>query len=438
MREIYPQHSQQVLAWLCSPLAQRWMRERRLVPTWVLESDPDRPALLEHERIFFPSYPWEWTPGQWIAAGLLTLDLCEEALDSGQIIKDATPLNVLFSGPDPIFVDLLSFETRDSGHPLWIAQAQFIRTFLLPLAAYRYLGWPLSAVQQRRDGYEPADLAPWLTIMRRWLNPLRSLVTLPLLFEKRFSEKSVDPSAYTGKMPEDVSLMVLRRTIGRMRKTLRSLTPTVHSSRWSSYTRTASHYESADQAAKQEFVRRSLDSIQPSHVLDVGANTGVYSRIAAESGATVVAWDSDVSATELHWQAARRNGLSILPLVADFARPAPAVGWRNSECAALMARAKGRFQCVMMLGVLHHLLVADQIPLDQIIDQLAEITTRFAILEWIPKEDSQFVSLCRGRANLYAHLTGDYFLKLISSRFQTRSSQKLPNGRALLLVEKVP
>jgi hypothetical protein len=49
----------------------------------------------------------------------------------------------------------LSFEKRDPRNPLWISQAQFVRTFLLPLAAYHYLGWPLSAAQQRRDGYDP-------------------------------------------------------------------------------------------------------------------------------------------------------------------------------------------------------------------------------------------------------------------------------------------
>lgn len=436
LREIYSQHSQQVLAWLDSTPARRWMQQRRLVPTRIL-SGSDRPVLLEHERILFPSYPWEWAPGQWIAAGQLALDLCEEALGSGYIIKDATPLNVLFSGSKPIFIDVLSFEERNPGNPLWIAQAQFVRTFLLPLASYRYLGWPLSAAQQRRDGYEPADIAPWLSFAQRWSNPLRSLVTLPLLLEKHFSEKAVDPKAYKGNMSEDICVMILRRTIGTMRKRLRSLTPPVHRSRWSSYTRTASHYAAPDRAAKMGFVRSSLETTRPARVLDVGANTGIYSRIAAECGASVVAWDSDVSATELHFQAAHRDSLSVLPLVADFARPTPAVGWRNGECADLISRARGNFDCVMMLGVLHHLLIADQIPLAQVIDQLAEITTRWAIVEWIPREDSQFAGLCRGRDDLYTHLTLDHFTSLLGQRFRIRSSEHLSNGRTLMLAERI-
>ena len=206
-------------------------------------------------------------------------------------------------------------------------------------------------------------------------------------------------------------------------------------SRWSGYTETAAHYEGKDHAAKQEFVRRSLEQTAPAHVLDVGANTGAYSRIAAKAGADVVAWDSDVQATEIHWQNALTAGLPILPIVADFARPTPAVGWRNAESDSLMARSAHRFDCVMMLGVLHHVLASDQIPLASVIEQLAQITRRWAILEWIPREDSQFVELCRGREVLYEHLREEYFVSVLSTRFAVRDRERLPNGRTLWLVE---
>jgi SAM-dependent methyltransferase len=175
----------------------------------------------------------------------------------------------------------------------------------------------------------------------------------------------------------------------------------------------------------------------PRTVLDVGANTGVYSRIAAETGAQVVAWDTDVRAADLNWQLACRDKLPILPLVADFARPTPAVGWRNSEYASLLSRAEGRFDCVFMLGILHHLLVAEQIPLAAIIEQLAEISIRWAILEWIPKEDSQFAGLCRGREDLYLQLNEDYFVQRITERFSICSRVPLTNGRTIWLLEKL-
>jgi SAM-dependent methyltransferase len=432
LREIYPQSASTVLEWLRSPLARRWIEERRMAPTTILASKAGQPLFLEHERIFFPSYPWEWTPGQWIEAASLTLDLCEEALDEGYILKDATPLNILFSGPRAVFVDVLSFERRDPQSPLWIAYAQFFRTFLLPLAAFVHLGWPLAAAQQRRDGYEPADLAPFLSFARRWHRPFRSLVTLPLLLEK-----SSRAQARQQKVSEEVSAFAVRRLLRSTRGLLRSLVPSHRASRWSRYAETAVHYESADHAAKQAFVRKTLGAIRPARVLDVGANTGVYARIAAECGAEVVAWDTDVQATDIHWQAARDANLPILPLVADFARPTPALGWQNRESTGLLDRSRGRFDCVMMLGILHHLLVADQIPLAAIIEQLREITTRWAILEWIPKEDSQFDGLCRGRQELFNRLNEEFFVRIFSKRFTVRERCQLLNGRSLWLVERI-
>ncbi len=437
LREIYPEHTEPVLAWIRSSVARRWMQDGRLISTEVVRSEAGKPTLLEHERVFFPTYPWEWTSGQWKQAATLTLDLCQEAVDSGYVLKDATPLNVLFSGPNAVFVDVLSFESRDLRSPIWIAYGQFVRTFLLPLAAHIQLGWPLAATQHRRDGFEPGDLAPWLSLSGRWRSPMRPLVTIPLLLEGGFFQKNARIKTYRPEAPEDVSAALLRRTLRKARKLLDQLHSRPHTSRWSGYTETAAHYEAKDHAAKKDFVRRSLDGTRPARVLDVGANTGVYSRIAAGAGADVVAWDSDVGATDINWEIARREGMHILPAVADFARPTPAVGWQNSESQSLLSRAKGQFDCVMMLGILHHLLVADQILLASVIDQVAQISTRWAIIEWIPKNDSQFTELCRGREGLYEHLNEDYFIKVLSDKFTPRDHELLPNGRTLWLVELV-
>lgn len=432
LREIYPQQTKAVSDWLASDLACRWMAQRRMVPTSILQMGSGGPVVLEHERIFFPSYPWEWSPSQWMDAASLTLDLCEEAVDHGYILKDATPLNVLFSGSNAIFVDVLSFEKRDPNSPLWIAFAQFARTFLLPLAAFKYFGWPLSSSQQRRDGYEPADFASILPPVRRWFRPLLSLVTLPLLLEKASEAKINTPS-----VSEDLSIFAVRRLLGSTRALLQSLEPSRRTSRWGSYIAKALHYNPVDHVSKQTFVRESLAAISPKRVLDVGANTGVYSRIAAESGAEVVAWDSDVQAADQNWQLAHKEGMSIVPVVADFARPTPAIGWQNEENASLLDRARGQFDCVLMLGILHHILVADQIPLAAILDQLGELTTRWALIEWIPQEDGQFEGLCRGRQQLYAHLTEEHFVQVLSMKFAIRDRIELRNGRSLWLVERI-
>ncbi|MDQ2841627.1 MAG: SAM-dependent methyltransferase, partial [Acidobacteriota bacterium] len=95
---------------------------------------------LEHDRIWFPSYVYEWPAEMLYAAGLLTLDVAEAALAHGYGLKDATPYNVLFRGAEPVFVDILSFEKREPGDYIWLPYAQFVRMFLLPLLMQSHFG----------------------------------------------------------------------------------------------------------------------------------------------------------------------------------------------------------------------------------------------------------------------------------------------------------
>ena len=79
--------------------------------------------------------------------------------DDGIGLKDATPYNILFRGPDPVFIDVLSFERRNPGDPTWLPYAQFVRTFLLPLLANKYFGLGLDQIlTTRRDGLEPEEV----------------------------------------------------------------------------------------------------------------------------------------------------------------------------------------------------------------------------------------------------------------------------------------
>lgn len=435
LREVRREHAQAALSFLQTPTAQEWVTQGRLIESRFLAGDVSS-VTLEHPRVFFPSYPWEWTPSAWVAAAELTLDLCEDLLAHGLILKDATPLNILFRGARPVLVDVLSIERRDPASPLWLAYAQFVRTFLLPLAAYQALGWPLAASLQKRDGYEPADLAPHLSRWRRWREPFRSLVTLPLMLETSGSRSAQNTRVQ--QEPKE-ALALLRRNLSGLRRHLRRIERRLAShrstSRWSAYAHSADHYSAADQKQKREFVREALAAAEPRTVLDLGANSGVYSRIAAEGGATVIAWDTDVQATEQNFRKARDQHLDIAPLLANPARPTPAVGWRNGESLSLLDRARGRFDCVMMLGFIHHLLLSEQIPLGEIVGLLRDLTAGWAVVEWVPATDPRFVDLLRGREELYGHLDEAAFLGAVESHFAVVLREALPNGRVLFLLQ---
>jgi len=419
---------------LQSPLLAGWLRDGRIVPTKVL-ADGGEELVLEHPRLFFSSYIWEWCPAQCRAAGELTLELGLEAIAGGYVLKDATPLNVLFEGPRPVFVDVLSFEKREAHDALWLAQAQFIRTFLLPLLSQRYLSWPLAATQMRRDGYEPRQLYLALSRFQRLYPRLLWPVTLPTWLERK-ANRPAAKSAHQLRRDPDLATDILQGAIAKLKRKIAQAAPPLPASRWSEYTSTATHYSGEDLVKKEEFVSRALAETQAATVLDVGANTGNYSLLAAKSGARVVALDTDSTAVEHLWNKARAAELDVQPLVADISRPTPAVGWENGESLSLLERLEQKFDLVLLLAVLHHLLLMDQIPLDRIAALFNRISRRHVVVEWVPHGDPMFQFLLRGRDAIYGHLHLDAMLAAFEPFFNVRSRCDLANGRNLLLLEK--
>src|SRR5437868_13088379 len=111
LRSIHPSGIANLEAFLATQAARDAMESGRLVRSVrvPLSEFPEAHAeyLVEHERISFPSYPYEWPTEMLHAAGALTLDLAQKALAEGFILKDAPPYNVLFRGSDRVFVDVL-------------------------------------------------------------------------------------------------------------------------------------------------------------------------------------------------------------------------------------------------------------------------------------------------------------------------------------------
>jgi SAM-dependent methyltransferase len=432
-RHVRPAYAAFTRELLASPMLAKGVRAGKVVPTAILSEEPE--LVLEHPRLFFISYLWEWCPAQLRAAAELTLDLAADAVANGYFLKEAKPSNVIFDGARPVFVDVLSFERREPTDALWLAQGQFVRTFLLPLLAQQSLGWPLAATQLRRDGYEPSQLHAALSKWQRMRPKHFGPVTLPTWFERNASNQGSGKAPQLRKEPA-VAQSILLQGIAKLRKQIGQAAPPLPRSHWSDYTSTATHYSAEDHTKKRAFVERTLAETQPKTVLDLGANTGTYSLLAAKSGAKVVALDTDAAAVERMWHAADAEKQDVLPLVADIARPTPALGWANAETFSLLGRLEGKFDLLLMLAVIHHLLLMDQVPLDSIAALVASITRQYAVVEWVPQDDPMFQFLLRGRDALYTHLQLDNFLAAFEKAFQIRSRCELSNGRTLVFFEK--
>jgi SAM-dependent methyltransferase len=430
-----------------TPAVKRLLKAGRIVPTRFLPSGvvrpfPDTPEaadgfweLLEHERIAFPSYPYEWSTGMLHAAAGLTLEVASELLGYGYGLKDATPYNVLFRGPKPVFVDVLSFEKRDPLDPVWLPYAQFIRTFLLPLAASELLGIPLgTTLLTRREGLDPGEVYRWLSLCDRLRPPWLTLTSFPVWLAH--GNTAQDRWLYQPHPVKDPGLAryTIEKLLGRLNKTVERLRPRPSkTSEWSEYAE-ANSYAPEAAAVKVSFLERSILQFRPWRVLDVGANTGRFSDIAASHGCSVVAIDSDPVVVDEIWRQAHAKGTAVLPLVVDITRPSPASGWRNRECSSFLSRCEGHFDAVLMLAFLHHLLVTERVPMSEAVDLAADLTTNLVVIEWVGKDDPMFQRLLRGRIRLYENVSEAAFRREAGRRFDLVSCQRLPGMDRVIYV----
>ena len=404
----------------------------------AVDIDPaigDFAAAFEHPRIPFFSYPDEWPAGMLYAAAKLTLDVAEAALRHGWGLKDATPFNIGFVGPRPVLVDVLSFEPRDPTDATWLAYAQFVRTFLLPLLAGQQLGLTNRALfAESREGLEPEAVSRLLPLNRKLRGPGLSLVTIPALLRRTAGDGVAIQNRHASS-PEKAKF-ILEALFRHLRGSLEKVKIERQQSRWSSYSVRDVHSQEYI-SAKRRVVSEMLDELTPKAVLDLGCNVGHLSLLAAESGARVVAVDADAAVVEATFRRAVAHNRDILPLVVDLADPTPARGWRNEEQSSFLTRATGSFQLVMALALVHHLLLSAGVPITSIVKLLEDLSTELVLVEHVPPGDPMFRLLARGREVLHPDATRDAFVAALGRNFDIVRSQPLPSSeREVFLLRK--
>jgi SAM-dependent methyltransferase len=394
----------------------------------------DVKLVLEHEPIPFPSYPYEWPPEMLHAAGELTLGLARQGVDEGLGLKDATPYNVLFRGPQPVFVDVLSVERRRADDPTWKPYSQFVRTFLLPLLVNQRFGLRLDQLLlTRREGLEPDEVYRMCGPVQRLASPFLTLVTLPAWLRSRADGQEARLLKEQSAGDTEKARYILRGVLGHLRGALDRVRPRASArSVWSGYMDEHQSYSEDELAAKHRFCLRALQEVAPERVLDVGCNTGHYSMLAAEHGASVVAIDSDPVVASHVWRESRERRLDVLPLVVDIARPSPAAGWKNRETRSFLERARGAFPFVMMLALIHHLLATERIPLGEIVDLAARLTTDHLLIEWVEPDDPMFRKLLRGRDHLFRNLNVQQFEAACARWFEVVRTHQFPGSKRRL------
>jgi hypothetical protein len=332
-------------------------------------------VVIRPEKVAFISYPYEWSFGQLKDAALTTLRVQQAALRFGMTLKDANGYNIQFHNGRPVFIDTLSFEGYQEGKP-WVGYRQFCQHFLAPLALMAYCDVRLSQLLRVHLDGVPLDLARRLLPARAWLN-LHLLVHIRVHagFQRRYAKAG---GAARARPVRKRSLAAL---LAALESAIARLDWKPEGTEWADYYADDS-YAPASLDHKRALVSGHLDRIEPRTVWDLGSNTGLFSRIAAERGIGTVAFDADPACVERNYRQARRDGETrLLPLLLDLASPTPALGWAHRERSSLLERRSA--DAVMALALIHHLAIANNIPLDRVAAFLAGLAERRAGRSWL-------------------------------------------------------
>lgn len=364
--------------------------------------------ILKPEKVKFISYPYEWSFSMLKDAALITLEIQDRALKHGMSLKDASAFNIQFDKGKPIFIDTLSFEKYKEGMP-WVAYSQFCRHFLAPLALMSYVDVrTLSFLKSNLDGI-PLDLAAKLLKRKGILN---IGLKIHISIHNRSIKNSFNNAGKTVK--GFFSKTAMSALVDSLRTTIKKLQWKPMQTTWSDYY-FDNNYSQLAFLDKKRLVRDMIKHCTQNTIVDLGSNSGVFSRIAAETGHFVVSFDLDPVAVENNYLKVRSEGIdNIIPLLVDISNPSPPLGWGNTERKSLSDRL-GSNTTVLALAFLHHLAIGMNIPLLKIIQYFNSIGNE-VIVEFIPKNDSQVQQMLSIREDIFKEYSFEEFLNLLSSK----------------------
>ena len=393
---------------------------------------PREHHFLHHQTVPVISYPYEWSFSMLADAAQLQLELQLHLLERGYSLKDASAFNVQFLSCRPVFIDVLSIE-KPRRKDVWVAYGQFCQMHLFPLLLKRYLnfstrgyfldninGLPVEDVYRLFGGWSALKPALFMDVFLQYCFQKSTAGKITPLKQKLAQQES-------NAAAQAINLKRLARKVGKLVRACKT------ASRWSDYINTHTYSPEAE-AEKVRYIKEFLTQHAPRTVLDIGCNTGRYSLLACQSGARVIAIDSDHDSVDLLYQHARNESADVIPLWVDIANPTPAVGFRNCERKSFMERVKG--EAVFALALIHHLLVTSRIPLEAICELFYDLATRYVVTEFVEREDEMFQSLLALREDIYGKITRNFFISTFTKKFDLIDQCAISSTRALFTFKK--
>lgn len=385
--------------------------------------------ILETEKLDFVSYPYEWSFSQLKDAALLTLAVQQDAMKFDMSLKDAVGFNVQFHRGRPVFIDLPSLEPLREGEP-WHPYRQFISHFIGPLLLMSRTDWRFNLdLTHFIDGL-PLDYISKLLPAATWFSPACLIhIHWHAKMIARY-ERTKDPIRVEKKSAV-FTKRNLENLIDSLRNFVKGITPPKTVTEWDDYYNDT-NYGATAFAGKKRLVSKIIADLAPETVIDMGANRGDFSRIAAEHSRLVLAPDRDPNAVEQNYLKVRQQKEeAIFPFLLDLCSPTPAIGWRNRERQGIFERLHG--DLVLALALIHHLCIGNNVPFRSVAEMFRQMAPAL-LLEFVPKEDGQVQRLLRARDDIFPDYSLDHCLKEFGKFYSHHQIFPIPETRRSLIL----
>jgi ribosomal protein L11 methylase PrmA len=187
--------------------------------------------------------------------------------------------------------------------------------------------------------------------------------------------------------------------------------------------------------AKQKILLQFVELISFETVTDLGANEGYFSLLLKDKAKQIIAIDADSNCINKLYLELKKKGIkNIFPVVNELNNPSPAIGWNNEEREKLDVRINA--DLVMALALVHHLAIAQNIPLSFIANWLAPICN-FLIIEFIPKSDPKVQELLKNRRDIFNSYNIEDFKFAFLKKFILLKEEKVAGTERTLFLFRV-
>jgi hypothetical protein len=378
--------------------------------------------VIRQTKVPFASYPQEWPAPMLKHAALAILDLAIELSNHRLTLKDAHPWNVLFDGCRPVYVDVGSIIGADR-EPGWSACDEFCRFCLFPLLL----------MANRHDRIARCLIAEYEGVRRSELISLGGAGALARLAFSRIAGRATSSVHHRRSRLDRDSNEKRRALLRRLRRDVQSVNvefnlPAVVDA------------ESPNRAgeplrgwsANQERLCETIARLQPASVLILAAGFASFSgALKSAPRARVISFDSDATRAASIYRYARDHDLRLLPLVIDFTKPTPSVGFSSHYSIA----ASERLKCEMVVApsLVDRLVFERCLNFDLIAQGLALFSTRWVAVEF-PQRDDPWVRERLSENSSWYRL--ENFINSLQANFRTVEILGQRGSRRLIVCEK--